>query len=189
VFVERNSGPEVEVVLAQRARHTVTTDGLTHVLTLYDGERFEGVPGSAEFRIVRFAEHVVPVQVPPIIDAIRDVEARPTESLLNSRDRGERAELHWRLSAPIMCLVLALLAVPLARLRPRQGRYARVWIAVLVFFLYYNLAAAGKTWIARGTIPEAAGLWWTHVIVVLFTLIIVAAPGLARRVRYRMRGS
>ena len=189
VFVERNSGPEVEVVLAQRARHTVTTDGLTHVLTLYDGERFEGVPGSAEFRIVRFAEHVVPVQVPPIIDAIRDVEARPTESLLNSRDRGERAELHWRLSAPIMCLVLALLAVPLARLRPRQGRYARVWIAVLVFFLYYNLAAAGKTWIARGTIPEAAGLWWTHVIVVLFALIIVAAPGLAQRVRYRMRGS
>ena len=188
VFVERNSGPEVEVVLAQRARHTVTSDGLTHVLTLYDGERFEGVPGSAEFRIVRFAEHVVPVQVPPIMDAIRDVEARPTESLLNSHDRGERAELHWRLSAPIMCLVLALLAVPLARLKPRQGRYARVWIAVLVFFLYYNLAAAGKTWIARGTIPEAAGLWWTHVIVVLFALIIIASPGLAQRLRYRMRG-
>ena len=37
---------------------------MTHILTLYDGERFEGVPGSAEFRIVRFAEHVVPVQVP-----------------------------------------------------------------------------------------------------------------------------
>ena len=33
-----------------------------------------------------------------------------------------------------MCVVLAILAVPLARLRPRQGRYARVWIAVVIFF-------------------------------------------------------
>jgi lipopolysaccharide export system permease protein len=185
VFVERNSGPEVEVVLAQRARHTVTADGLTHILTLYDGERFEGVPGSAEFRIVRFAEHVVPVQVPPMTDAIRDVEARPTESLLDSSDRGERAELHWRINAPIMCLVLALLAVPLSRLKPRQGRYARVWIAVLVFFLYYNLAAAGKTWIARGTIPEDVGLWWTHAVVILLALAIIAGPGLVNRLRYR----
>ena len=189
VFVERNSGPEVEVVLAQHARHTVTTDGLTHILTLYDGERFEGVPGSSEFRIVRFAEHVVPVQVPPIIDAIRDVEARSTESLLSSRDRGDRAELHWRISEPIMCLVLALIAVPLSRLKPRQGRYAHVWLAVLVFFLYYNLAAAGKTWIARGAIPEAAGLWWTHVLVVLFALAIIGGPALARRLRYRVRAA
>jgi len=188
VFVERNNGPQVEVVLAQRARHAVTADGLTHILTLYDGERFEGVPGSTEFRIVRFAEHVVPVQVPPISDAVRDVEARSTESLLESHDRVERAELHWRVNTPIMCLVLALLAVPLARLKPRQGRYARVWVAVLVFFLYYNLAAAGKTWLARGTLPDAAGLWWTHVVVVLFALAIIAGPGLMNRLRYRMLG-
>src|SRR5262249_53207111 len=64
VFVEHNRGPRVEVALAHRARHSVTADGLTHTITLYDGERFEGVPGSPQFRIVRFAEHVVPIQVP-----------------------------------------------------------------------------------------------------------------------------
>ncbi len=167
VFVERNSGPLVEVALAQRARHTVTADGMTHILTLYDGERFEGVPGSAEFRIVRFAEHVVPVQVPPLTDLVRDLEARATASLRQSHDPAARAELHWRLTLPIMCLVLALIAVPLARLRPRQGRYARVWIAVVIFFVYYNLASVGKTWIARGTLPEMFGLWWTHAVVVV----------------------
>ena len=146
----------------QRARHSVTADGLTHILTLYDGERFEGVPGSPEFRIVRFAEHVVPVQVPLLTDVVRDLEARRPRSLLDSHDPAERAELHWRIGMPIMCLVLTLLAVPLARLRPRQGRYARVWIAVLIFFCTTNLATAGKTWIARGTVPESFGLWWTH---------------------------
>ena len=187
VFVERNSGPLVEVALAQRARHAVTADGMTHILTLYDGERFEGVPGSAEFRIVRFAEHVVPVQVPPLTDLVRDLEARATASLRQSHDPAARAELHWRVTMPVMCLVLTLLAAPLARLRPRQGRYARVWVAVLIFFLYYDLVAIGKTWIARGTVPAAFGLWWTHAVVVLLAGAVILAPGLRVRLRYRRR--
>lgn len=187
VFLERNDGPQVEVALADRATHSVTADGLTHILTLYDGERLEGVPGSPEFRIVRFAQHVVTLQVPVLSDAVRDLEARPTSSLRHSRDRAEWAELHWRISMPIMCLVLALLAVPLSKLRPRQGRYARVWIAVLIFFVYYNLATTGRTWIARGTLPGALGLWWTHAVVALLALAVILGPGLANRLRYRMR--
>jgi lipopolysaccharide export system permease protein len=185
VFLERNRGPLVEVALAQHARHTVTTDGTTHIITLYDGERFEGVPGSAEFRMVRFAEHVVPVPVPTFSDAVRDLEGRPSDSLWRSQDAGERAELQWRIALPIMCLVLALIAVPLSRLRPRQGRYARVWLAVLIFFLYYNLAAAGKTWIARGALPPFLGLWWTHLAVILLALLVILGPALAQRLRYR----
>ncbi len=188
VFVERSVGPLVQVALAERARHAVTPDGMTHILTLYDGERFEGVPGSAEFRIVRFAEHVVPVQVPLVIDAIRNLEARSTATLLDSPEPAERAELHWRITLPIMCIVLALLAVPLARLKPRQGRYARVWIAVVIFFLYYALASAGKTWIARAAVPEVLGLWWTHAAVALLALAVILGPGLANRLRYRARG-
>jgi len=64
-----------------------------------------------------------------INDAVRNLEARSTASLLDSRDASERAELHSRIAMPLMCAVLALLAVPLARLKPRQGRYARVWLA------------------------------------------------------------
>jgi lipopolysaccharide export system permease protein len=188
VFVERNLGAQVEVALADRARHAVTADGLTHILTLYDGERFEGVPGAGEFRIVRFAEHVVPVQVPLAGDIIKNLEARSTESLFDSRDPAERAELHSRIAMPLMCAVLALLAVPLARLRPRQGRYSRVWVAILIFFLYVNLISVGKVWIARGTIPEFLGLWWTHAAVVLLALLVIVGPGVAHRLRYRMRG-
>jgi lipopolysaccharide export system permease protein len=188
VFLERNRGALVEVALAERARHAVTADGMTHILTLYNGERFEGVPGRPEFRIVRFAEHVVPVQAPVISEAIRNLEARSTASLLDSRDASERAELHSRIAMPLMCAVLALLAVPLARLKPRQGRYARVWLAVVIFFLYVNLISVGKVWIARGTIPEFLGLWWTHAVVVLLALMVIVGPGLGNRLRYRVRG-
>jgi lipopolysaccharide export system permease protein len=188
VFVERNRGPVVEVALAQRARHSVSPDGMTHTITLYDGERYEGAPGTPEFRILHFVEHTIPMQVPVVSDVVKNLEAQPSRSLLESEDLDKRAEWHWRVAMPVSCIVLTLLAVPLARLRPRQGRYARVWVAVVIYFLYQNLITVGKVWISRGTVPEIAGLWWTHAAVVLLALTVIMGPTVATRVRYRVRG-
>ena len=188
VFVERNRGPVVEVALAQRARHSVSPDGLTHTITLYDGERYEGVPGSPEFRIFNFAEHTIPVQVPVVSDVVKNLEAQPSRALLESHDPDKRAELHWRVAMPVSCIVLTLLAVPLSRLRPRQGRYAQVWVALVIYFLYQNLINIGKVWIARGSVPEIAGRWWTHAAVVLLALAVISGPNIANRLRYRVRG-
>jgi lipopolysaccharide export system permease protein len=159
---------------------------MTHTITLYDGERFEGVPGSPQFRMLRFAEHIIPVQVPAPSEAVR-IDSQPTSELLRSHNLQQRAELHWRLALPSMCLVLTILAIPLARLRPRQGRYARIWLAVVIYFVYSNLISAGKVWIARGTVPEIIGLWWTHAVVVLWALMVIRGPRLASNLRLRWR--
>lgn len=185
VFVERNRGPRVEVALASKARHAVSTDGMTHTITLYDGERFEGTPGSPRFRIVRFAAHVIPVQVPPLLSSVTRMETVPSSELLKSSDPEKRAELHWRGALAVMCLVLTLLGLPLSRLRPRQGRYARVWLAVLVYFVYSNLISAGQVWLARGTVPQSLGLWWVHAAVIVLILLLVRGPSIAARLRYK----
>jgi len=187
VFVENNHGPRVEVALAARAAHKVTADGMTHTITLYDGERFEGVPGTPQFRIVRFAEHVIPIQVPAPSDVIKNIEGQPTEELLGSTDPEKRAELHWRLALPMMCMVLTLVAVPLSRLRPRQGRYSRVWLAIVVYFAYSNLVSAGKVWLARGTVPDFLGLWWTHVAIALLAFAFISGPRILANLRLRLR--
>ncbi len=188
VFVERNRGPVVEVALAHRARLSVSPDGGTHTITLYDGDRYEGQPGSAEFRIVHFAEHTIPIQVPVVSDVVKNLEAQPSRSLWESKNLNKRAELHWRVAMPVSCIVLTLLAVPLSRLRPRQGRYSRVWLAVVIYFLYQNLINIGKVWIARGSLPEVAGLWWTHAAVALLALVVIYGPAMSNRIRYRVRG-
>jgi len=185
VFVEREREGVVEVALAQRARHTVGPGGMTHTITLYDGERFEGKPGSPRFRIIRFAENTIPVEVPKIADAITSLEAAPTRELLASGDLEKRAELHWRVAMPVMCIVLTLLAVPLSRLRPREGRYARFLQAVLVYFVYSTFLTAGKVWIERGVMPESLGLWWVHVVVAAMALAYIFGPQLIARLRYR----
>jgi lipopolysaccharide export system permease protein len=187
VFVKRNRGSRYEIAVARRARHAISADGSLHTLTLYDGERYEGVPGQAQFRIVRFLENVIPVRTPEVDATRTPLEAVPTARLLGSGDRKERAELHWRLALPVMAVALTVLAIPLSRLRPRQGRYSRVWLAVVIYFLYVSLVSAAKVWIERGTTPEVLGLWWVHVVLVALTLVVILAPGWRARLRHRDR--
>ena len=177
VFVEHNQGSVVEVTLAQRAVQTVAPDAGTQTIELFDGQRFEGIPGSAQFRSMpAFAELTIPVRLPPASGVVTDLDARPTAALLASPDPKSQAKLQWRISMPLMCIVLTVLAVPLSRLRPRQGRYARVLPALGVFLIYWNLISAGQAWIARGAVPVALGLWWTHAAVVLLALGVIFAP-------------
>jgi lipopolysaccharide export system permease protein len=185
VFVERDRDGRVEVALAQSARHSVSPDGLTHTITLYKGERFEGMPGSPRFRIVKFGQHVVPVQVPKLTDSVTSLEAVPTYDLLESGDPEHRAEFHWRVALPTMCVVLTIIALPLSRLRPREGRFARVWLAVLIYFVYSTLVSAAKSWLARGSVPEFLGLWWVHVAALLLACAILLGPRAIARLRYR----
>ena len=58
VFIKRNGKLGVETTVARRARYVVGPDGLAQNIVLYDGERYEGVPGSGRFRRVRFAEQI-----------------------------------------------------------------------------------------------------------------------------------
>jgi lipopolysaccharide export system permease protein len=73
-----------------------------------------------------------------------------------------------------MALVLTLIAVPLSRLRPRQGRYARVGFAIVVYFVYSNLLSAAKVWVEKGDLPPAVGVWWVHVAALGLGLYLVA---------------
>jgi len=185
VFVQRSRGDQLEIALAQRATHSYSEGGDLQIITLYDGQRYEGIPGERKFRIVRFAENTIPVRLPSLTGSAMRLEAIPTRTLLASSDRDQRAELHWRLALPIMAVIMGIIAVPLARLRPRQGRYARVGFAILIFFLYINLAIAGKMWIERGSMPEWLGLWWVHATVAMFAAAILILPRLLARLRYR----
>jgi lipopolysaccharide export system permease protein len=185
VFLERNQGPVVEVAVAQRALHSVAPDGASQAITLLDGERLQGIPGSRQFRTMHFDQYFIPVRVPPANGVITDLDAQSTAALLASRDPKHQAQLQWRISMPLMCIVLTILAVPLARLKPRQGRYARVWLALVAYLIYWNLITAGQAWVARGAIPAALGLWWTHAAVLLLAVAVIFAPEAGQRLRYR----
>ena len=103
---------------------------------------------------------------------------------MGSPNRYEVAELHWRISLPIATLILGLIAVPMSRTNPRQGRYAKLFIAILIFAAYVNFIAMGKVWIEKGLLPTTLGLWWIHALA-LFSAIfgVLAQTGIRWRLR------
>jgi lipopolysaccharide export system permease protein len=188
VFVKRGEGAVIETTVARRAHYAVSADGDSETITLYNGERIEGTPGSNRYRIMRFDEQLIPLRTPEAARRAPRLDELGVRELEGSADPKLRAELQWRLGLPVLTLVITALAIPLGRLRPRQGRYAHVWLAVLVFALYANLALAGRSWLAHGQTPFWLGLWWVHAIFIFAALVAAALPRVQRlRARYRGR--
>ena len=152
---------------------------------LYDGVRYEGTPGSGEFRIIKFSEGGIPIRLGEMTGRARKSNMKLTAELLGSSNLDDIAELHWRISTPITALVLMLIAVPLSRLRPRQGRFGKIGLAILAYFLYSQLLVAARTWIENGTLPDFVGLWWVHGValcIAVWLLIRESPPGRAQPV-------
>ena len=168
VFVQRESKGRVEVAVAESATYSKAAADGTHLVTLFDGRRYEGVPGQANFRVIEFHEHGIPIATPGEATGPVDPDTKPTAELIGSRAPADVAQLQFRASTPLMALVLTLIALPLSRLRPRQGRYARVGFAIVVYFVYSNLLSATKVWLEKGQIPPQIGEWWVHAAALAF---------------------
>lgn len=172
-FIEEDGG--TSLVTARGGSQTIDTSTGERGITLAQGQRVWVRPGNAETEVARFERFFTRITPPEFVFNSNSRAIKSTASLAASSDAKDRAELHWRIAAPISALVLVLLAVPLAHAKPRTGRYAQLIWGVLAYLLYSNLLSAGQTWLAKGMVPPAFGLWWVHV------LFLMTAAGLIWR--------
>ncbi|WP_296943614.1 LPS export ABC transporter permease LptF [uncultured Massilia sp.] len=142
-------------------------------LVLKNGRRYLGHPGQADFQSMEFERYRMRVgnQV-PVIGIDTPPEAMSTQTLLAFPDnRFADAELLYRISAPITCVVLMLLAIPLGFVNPRAGSSANLILALLIFFTYNNLTKLFENSVKQGKLSFAMGWWPLH----LFGLLTVLA--------------
>src|SRR5271155_2368127 len=173
VFMQRESAGRVEVALADTATYSKADASGMHLVTLFNGQRYEGVPGRDDFRVIEFREHGIPILTPADAVGTKDPDTKPTRELLGSSAPSDVAQLQFRASTPLMALVLTLIAVPLSHLRPRQGRYARVGFAIVVYFVYSQLLYAARAWLEKGDLSPSIGVWWVHIAILALGLYLV----------------
>jgi lipopolysaccharide export system permease protein len=174
VFFEHQQGDRVVAILADRGERVVDQATGAVSFVLHDGRRYEGVPGDNEFLVVEFDEHGIPIRRKEDAAVVETALSKPTSALLGSALPADRAELEWRISVPISVLVLALLAVPLSRSTPREGRYAKLGIGLLGYIIYANVLSIARVWVERGVVPDWLGLWWVHVGAAAFAALLLA---------------
>ena len=132
------------------------------ILHLTTGERVDGKPGEPGYRRIRFEEADIafPRQLANAGDDPR--QARSTSELWNASDLESQAELTRRLAQPLVLLLLLIIAPVMAQSAPRQPRFDKVVVAIMLYLTYTNLVELARVWVLAGTLPIWLGTWWVH---------------------------
>ena len=96
----------------------------------------------------------------------------PTSTLVFLDGQSERAELFWRLSVPILALILTFLAIPMSYVNPRIGRSLNLVAAAFLYMVYTNCLNIVQSMIAQGRIGFWTGLLIPHVIAALLVFVL-----------------
>ena len=161
VFVQSTQGNRLGVIVAQKGFIETEPNGDRFVV-LQNGRRYEGTPGTLDYRTVDFNRYAIRIEPKEAKREAPSTKAMSTLELLEQHKPEQIAELHWRIGLPIAVLVMGLFAVPLSVVNPRSGRSWNLIIAILTYILYNNLLSIFQAWTAQGKIPGWVGLWPVH---------------------------
>ena len=145
-------------------------------LVLREGYRIQGAPGRADFQITKFEEFGQRLEPMRLGDSV-DVQGIPTGRLLGSNSPEHRAMLQWRISLPVMVLVVTLLAVPLSKTDPRKGRFNKILPAVIIYVLYLLTLNAARGALEDGHQLGHIAMPLVHLVFVGLALFLMAMTG------------
>ncbi|WP_257274280.1 MULTISPECIES: LPS export ABC transporter permease LptF [unclassified Endozoicomonas] len=175
VFIAHQSADRdstgMSLVLAERGRISTTEEAGQRYLILSDGYRYDLTPGGKKVRVTRYETYGIRMEESAVAEEISKEQALPTSTLLGSDNSTYIAELQWRMSLPLLIPIIVLLAVPLSKVNPRQGRFVKLLPGVLLYLLYLALLILSRGMVDDGRLSPQMGVWWVHGIYLLLGLI------------------
>ncbi|MDH4274080.1 MAG: LPS export ABC transporter permease LptF [Gammaproteobacteria bacterium] len=174
VFLQVEDETGLNIFAAQSGSLSKDDASGEHFLLLEKGYRYRWLPNNGGFRVYQYQRGGVRLVSPGLLSHGRSVAAKSTFDLWGSTLWPDIAEWQWRWSMPVSVVLLALMAVPLAHARPRQGRFTRLFVALGVAVFYYNALMISKAKLAQGQWPTALGLWWVHGLLVIVIVALYA---------------
>ncbi len=171
VFLRIRKGKNTSVVYADQAYIKTDESSGARYIVFIQGQRYDGQPGSDEYRVMSFKEYGVIIESKVLNTIEYDKDEQSLNDLLKQEDNIQAvAEIQWRISLVLSLFVMGLLAIPVSKSSPRKGRYAKVIPAILLYFLYSNMLAIAQKFVKKGEISPLIGVWWVHI---LFLLLFI----------------
>ncbi len=162
---------EVVTVKAESGATVVDANG-SRLLVLKDGSRYSGKPGTRNFQIIQYEEFGQFIEKEQAELRRRRRTAISTMDLVEDRSLRNLSELHWRVSVVLMIPIIAVMAIPLSRVNPRQGKFTRLVPGMILCFLYVVSLSAARSALEKDQIPIEFGLWWIHGIYLTIVLCL-----------------
>ncbi len=156
VFIRTRKGDDLQVITATKGEFEYFFKPQFHRLKLTDARILKKVQDGTDLS-GQFGNFTLYLSAQSPKPPGYKVKSASTNTLRQSSDPVDRAEFQWRLSTPVSALLLALAAIPLSRSRPRQGRYAKMLLALGIYAIYFNLLDVSRSWVEQGS---SAYIWW-----------------------------
>lgn len=180
VFLQMQQKNGNSVLRSGTAKFEVDSESGNRFVLFENGTRYLGNAGKLDYRITDFEKYAVLVSKNENGEGVFSVDSMPTLLLLFSGLPRHIAEIQWRISSLIICILLAILAVLLNHYPFGQKPFTLVLFGILIYFIYNNLLGISKTLVERENISPFLGLWWIHALMILTIVIIYKYPGIRR---------
>ncbi len=179
IFISDRREGKVAIETAQFAEQKNLAELGGESLILKKGQRYQGTPGEGGFTLLTFDQHAVRIPEFDLKIDQQDPEFKSTAKLFQSTELSDAAELQWRISVPIAAVLLVLLAFPLSVTNPRQGRFAKLGVAIVIYLIYSNLLILMEAWVADGKFPVMPGMLAVHLgmLILIITLTLKQRSG------------
>jgi lipopolysaccharide export system permease protein len=171
VFVSSTQHQKTGVMVAKRGFLETAQNG-DRFLVLVNGRRYEGTPGTVEYKVSEFERYAMRIESRDAKASVPSAKSLPTLTLLRNPSPLNQGELAWRMGLPLSALILALLAIPLSFVNPRAGRSLNLVMAILVYMIYNNVISIAQAWIAQQRISLTVGVLGVHAIMIAFLVLL-----------------
>ena len=182
------------ITLAKRAEQVENgASGVTQ-LDLFQGRRYEVGAGSLKYNQIGFDRYRITLTESnkEVVSednietqAIGPLWQAATGSLaVNNVDarRAAQGELGYRFALPWLMIIAPMLAVPLAQVRPRQGRWLRLFPAILLFVSCALGIISLKNAVAIGSVSV-----WSYALLVIGFMALALYMNWSSRIQHRLR--
>ncbi|NPA48802.1 MAG: LPS export ABC transporter permease LptF [Thermodesulfobacteria bacterium] len=168
VFFYQRRGEDVKVI---RARECLQKDLPGKIVLLFlQGRQYEFQEEKKLVMISEFESFSLPLPR-PVKSREEKLKALPTAKIMKLRTPKARAEIEWRLAAPLGALGLALLGLGISPSRPREKGGRPFLLALLIFVFYFYGQVVLKKAVAQGKIPPFPGIFWAPLSLFLLAFI------------------
>ena len=175
VFVNTVDAKGSAVVVVAKEGVINTDAAGSRFLVLKEGRRYQGIPTQADFQTMEFEQYIMRIESrQQELGADLGVRAMSTMALIAANNQFTMAELMWRVSAPLIALLLILLAIPLGFVNPRAGSSANLIVALLIFFSYSNLTKVIEASVKQGRVSFGMAWWPLHLLALLAVVALFA---------------
>jgi lipopolysaccharide export system permease protein len=172
VFIQNRQHGKLGITSSKSGQVKVDPDTGDRFIILKDGNRYEGTPGQADYKITSFKEYGVVVAEKSDSKLMLGVKERSTSELMKMKSPRAMSELQRRWSIPLAIITFALLAVPISRVSPRAGMYGNLLTALLIYIIFENFMSLSHSWLVKGVTSPWVGVWWVHLLMLAITSVM-----------------